>query len=527
MNKNNRICYQNSLSFIAVLFLIIAVLLSGCDIFGSDDKKKKEVDDDFEFTLYTNVNDALLFSATTIAGDSVAFFGERNDLGIPSKVAGAVVQLQNKYINSGEEKIFIENSTFEILFGGFNNLPTRISSDEYTFLFDWESSSAFVLTAIDNEGTGRTQIAINMDELEQEMALLAATGFDSLSFNDQIGKTLFLPGYLCGEPSSEGTLSYFSATKSSIIHIERCGANLDGALVKLNIAQKGGMNEWIMATPLNSGKYRVNIPIGGETMGEKFLEGCESVLSTIGTSCVVSKQLLLSSPLYCSKISLYAGPAAPKVFAACQVAVSAYAATCAIVGWSPLGDLELPEGIEWPSWASPQAYICPSLSYLIDRGVDFIGEPITYTVQLAHPSIKSGYGSYHENIASSPANGPYPNISIQIDGDPDVIGFWADPGNPPAGVGYAVYASMSCVEPGSTIRMSIVGTDGYLNSRNCTVSAADFQNQTCILQVPGASGGVRDVITLVVNGITIDQLTVIFGGGAKPLLADGEIPRIR
>ncbi|TVQ05092.1 MAG: hypothetical protein EA359_04130 [Balneolaceae bacterium] len=519
---------MHSLPFIIVLFLVISIIISGCDIFGSDEKKKKEKEDDFSYTLYTNMNDALLFSATSVAGDSVAFFGERNNLGIPTKVAGAVVQLQNKYINSGDEKIFIDNSTFEILFGGFNNLPTRISSDEYTFIFDWESSSTFVLTAIDNEGTGRTQIAINMDELENEMAMLKSSGFDISGLNNQSRSSLFFPGYLCGDSNEDGTIAYLSGTSSNVIHIERCGANLDGALVRLKIAQKGVIDQWFMTTPINNGRYRANIPIGGDTMGEKFLEGCESVLGVIGSSCEVSKQLLLSSPLYCSKISLYAGPAAPKVFAACQVAVAAYATTCAIVGWSPLGDTELPEGIEWPSWATPQAYICPGLSYLVDRGVDYFGEPIHYTVTISHPSITFGHGSsHHSNVATSPANGPYPDITIKIDGDPDVIGFWADPGNPPAGVGYTVYASMSCVEPGSTIRLSIVGTDGYSNSRSCVVTAANIHNQTCMLQVPGASGGVRDVITLTVNGITIDNLTVIFGGGAKQLLTDGNITRIR
>ena len=82
-------------------------------------------------------------------------------------------------------------------------------------------------------------------------------------------------------------------------------------------------------------------------------------------------------------------------------------------------------------------------------------------------------------------------------------------------MGYTASATLSCVVPGSQIQLSVVGSDGYTDSNTCVSNEDAVQN--CTLNVPGAGeGGVKDIITITLDGQQIGQpLTVVFGGGAN------------
>lgn len=87
-------------------------------------------------------------------------------------------------------------------------------------------------------------------------------------------------------------------------------------------------------------------------------------------------------------------------------------------------------------------------------------------------------------------------ISCDIDGDPTIDSFILDPDFPAKGQSYVATATFHCVPVGSTIKMSIVGTDGYSDSKSVTVSTTSGIAE---LYVPGAETGVRDVCTVVVT----------------------------
>jgi hypothetical protein len=526
MGTTENLNVKNTLPFILVILLFLSGYLAACDIFGSDDKDKKEKET--VFTVYSNLNDALLFSATTAQGDSIAYYGVRNDDGIPTGITGATVQMKNKLVKTSEHEHFIKNSTVEIVTGGLHNLPSKILTEDFTFHFDWESATDVVITTIDNNGRDRTQIAFDLKNPDQDFMQKSASHEPIFnlrkSFSETNSNIPLVSDFQCGDASPEiNYLTASSVTKSSIISINRCGHRLGGANVNLRIDQSGKKSQHFPAseTSAGSGKYSVNIPIADETIGEKVSQTCYSLVGAVGAGCDVAKELYASSAVICGKIAVSSGPLGPKVLAACLTGISGYAYYCSIANWSPDG---LIEGAEW---TTPAQIVCGSIGYVIDRGIDYYGDPLYYSVNIYHESldIKKGEGS-HEDIATSPASGPYPDIDINIQGDPEIDQLRSEPSNPAEGQNYVIYASLNCATQGDILGISIVGTDGYSDSTTCN-QVGGYGNLTCYLQVPGAEGGVKDTITLTLNGNNIGNLTVIFRGGAKSLPANHTIARSR
>lgn len=100
---------------------------------------------------------------------------------------------------------------------------------------------------------------------------------------------------------------------------------------------------------------------------------------------------------------------------------------------------------------------------------------------------------------------PDVNIHCDIDGDPTLDSFTLNPDFPAAGQSYVASATYHCVPVGSTITMSIVGTDGYSNSRTSKVTNT---SGTAELYVPGAETGVKDVCKVVITPTEGKQITM-------------------
>ncbi len=102
-------------------------------------------------------------------------------------------------------------------------------------------------------------------------------------------------------------------------------------------------------------------------------------------------------------------------------------------------------------------------------------------------------------------------ITLDMEGDPVIDAFTLNPSNPGQGVGYTATADFHCIPEGSTITLSIVGTDGYSNS----ITEAISESGSAVLYVPGAASGVYDLCTAVINmpfgeSITM-QASLVFG----------------
>lgn len=103
-------------------------------------------------------------------------------------------------------------------------------------------------------------------------------------------------------------------------------------------------------------------------------------------------------------------------------------------------------------------------------------------------------------------------ISQELEGLPVIDSFVLTPGYPAAGQKYEAKAIFHCIPTGSQVTVSIIGTDGYKNSKTETITSPSGE---AILWVPGAATGVYDVCT--VNIVMPDgqeltmQASLVFG----------------
>lgn len=103
-------------------------------------------------------------------------------------------------------------------------------------------------------------------------------------------------------------------------------------------------------------------------------------------------------------------------------------------------------------------------------------------------------------------------IHYNIEDDPIINSFILQPAYPNAGQGYTATADYHCMPSGSKITLSIIGTDGYTDSKTEILNSV---SGTATLSVPGAASGVYDVCTVTIvtpEGETYSmQASLVFG----------------
>jgi hypothetical protein len=100
-----------------------------------------------------------------------------------------------------------------------------------------------------------------------------------------------------------------------------------------------------------------------------------------------------------------------------------------------------------------------------------------------------------ENI---PSDGPYPTLKVALGDAPTVNQVTLNPASPAVNQSYLATAQLMCLLLGTTVQIGVQGTDGYTNTYQAVVSAADNTDPyTITLHVPGAAtAGIRDVVTV-------------------------------
>jgi len=453
-------------------------------------------------TFYNNIDDALILSILSEEGDSVAYFGEKNAQGVPTAVTSAIIYLRDQKLDTGDDTYRYQNETAYISLEGYNGLPSKIITSDFTFQFEWESESQVVITTIENEGSARSQVALDLTDTPESRSFAPPEG-------------IVQPRTLADRPDqalsqrtapADRMIPDYLKSSSSTITVEQCGIALKDARVTLQLVQDGVFNNY-HTNEVAPGSYLATLPVTGQALYDKVDDACMASLDYVSYGCEAADHMKAMAAATCAKIVLstaVAPPVAAVLGKACVGAFGAYALYCLAGDWTPTLPFDT-----WSLGMTPKEMLCKSIAYTLDRGLKLDGGDITYNVNMFHASLGA---SWHDNLATTPATGPYPNPSISLEGEQEVLSFSASPGNPPPGVGYTAHAQLACVEPGSTIGISIVGTDGYSDSTSC---AASETNQSCSLYVPGAEGGVKDFLTLTVNGVEMQTLEVVFGGGGK------------
>jgi hypothetical protein len=104
-----------------------------------------------------------------------------------------------------------------------------------------------------------------------------------------------------------------------------------------------------------------------------------------------------------------------------------------------------------------------------------------------------------------PENGPVPFFEVSFTGTVSIQNLNIEPADPDPGEDYVATTRIYCPTSGTDITFSIVGTDGYEDSKTVTLEGSSLIN----LNVPSATEGVKDVITVdVLNGPTMSTSIV-------------------
>ena len=131
------------------------------------------------------------------------------------------------------------------------------------------------------------------------------------------------------------------------------------------------------------------------------------------------------------------------------------------------------------------------------------------------PIVRTMNGQNFSGVGSGlvDPDGPYPELAVNVPGKASISTLIIDPSSPTAGQSYTATSSLSCLVSGDVIQISIVGSDGFSDSKSQTVgNTPDLDVE---LAIPGADQGVNDTVTVKVTrvGKVVAQKTVslVFG----------------
>jgi len=196
----------------------------------------------------------------------------------------------------------------------------------------------------------------------------------------------------------------------------------------------------------------------------------------MGKVCFVNELMAAGGCAAISMALAFAGVtavSAPGFFSACESVTAALSEVCVFFN-DPV-----------PGAPSPTQGICQFL-----RENNFTWNTPLYLspVVCALPENIKGLSKYYDGTSA------LPELNVSWGGTPRITDFTLNPPAPLAWVAYDAVANLYCLPAGTRITMSIVGTDGYSDSRVYVVG--DEVHYVATLHVPGSYAGVRDVCTV-------------------------------
>ncbi|MEP5364900.1 MAG: hypothetical protein ABJQ37_13705 [Reichenbachiella sp.] len=464
---------------LALLLICVAIFfINGC---GGDESSDPEPS---RFTLMTNSNDPQFLSVEATSGELIEVFGTRNNFGAPEQIDQIIV----KGIDQKEQVYFLDDQ----------GRPNEILTDNGTkFSLEWLSETDVALTILSPDGS--TQINTEIDLLDNSSGRIqnvdptnGRTQRNNILSATYTSKSMVAAGPTNTE-SSDGTT----------VNVFQCGVPKDADVYVDVETTNGSLIRRLRPIRISEGVYSTKIPNELASTIEPD-EICKSVKSVLDNICMASQieSIPLLGTRICAQLSIAVGSTgvgsvvAGQLFAACEALTFGMELYCSTLGAS----------------AAPGA---PSLADELCNA-EFLDYTITEDIVLKGVVIGLPNNIYSEPQQVS-GNGPYPELYVNLGSETVISGFILEPSIPQPNESYRAIAKLFCLEVGTEIDISIVGSDGYTNSTSYFVSSADSYGEY-ELNVPGALEGVEDVCTLqlkMLDGTTLTRTaSLVFGGGS-------------
>lgn len=446
-----------------------------------------ENDLDFVVTyplIYANLDptDPLVADIITEEGDTAYFFGEKDP-------QGQFLHLTNIIIKQHDV-----DTTTEIFFDNLNR-PTEIRVSNGVFMqFNWIDAQTAALTLISPNGDAQLNTLVDFSSIMEggskgsssakSPKVLSATPRNSSQQTTLSVKPLkFL---------SDGAFMASKSGNTGNLYIEQCGVETN-AQCWVNVWNysdmpyaygRGTFKGRIPCKNVGIGHYQYTLPTG-IVDHHNLADYCDGIMRAISWVCTPSSAIgPVGMHSICTSISTVLASGIVTVEAAaifggvCLSLSSALEVVCNTIGYdgglpgSPsVGDglcaLIREMHVEW----NTPLYLVPTVHCLPN---DVYGMPLVY----------DGTGNLSD-------------FYVTWGGNPGINNFTLNPPAPSAYEAYVAVAELSCLPAGTSVTMSIVGTDGYMNSQNVVVGNELHYEAT--LNVPGSYSGVLDICTVRLN----------------------------
>ncbi|MCH6235122.1 hypothetical protein MMU05_14240 [Aquiflexum sp. AIY15W] len=443
------------------LFLLI-VLVNGC--YPQEDANDKQ-EAESGFTFMTSPDDRMILSYIDPEGNIFDVWGDKDSQGKPVSIDQITIKSKG--------------DTTQLLINEAGN-PVQIFTQEgVVFSFDWISEVEGSLSVLSSDGLEQINTQINLGNHTEgnsgnENNLRKTVG------SIRKGKPIKLE--LKGENSSKDRVISENSLGNLNVYVNSCNApsNLDNMLVIVR-NKSGEIIDRFPTKQIGNGHYVTNIPLG--VGAYKPSEYFNSATELIDKLCIVDQQIpdyaeFAAAEVICAQLSMafvasgIGTPFALQALTACAGLALTYKAICTINDAIKLSNL--------------------ANSEFLNRKIQ--EDIVIYAKVFSAIPYKE---SQRITVTSFP---PFPDLYVDLGSKVDLKSLTINPIYPKAGEDYFAISSFKCLEVGSLVKMSVLGSDGYEDSISFNISTSQSGGEFK-LQVPGADTGVQDVITLEVSDI--------------------------
>lgn len=452
--------------YILLLVFIFSEIRCTKEKNGSNDDAAKS-----NFVVMTNADDPLLVTYAK-EGNTIDFFGQRDSEGVPTKV----------------DKVIVGNSTDTTIYDlDETGRPIKVATQNGTqYEFNWITAQKAVLTIL--SGDGLTQINTSVDFSDGS---LKSNEISNVS--KRIKKPLRLTFSTPEAKSFKSTASEGNCT----VNVNSCGGPTY-ADVMVFVKSENGQTLGVFPTKsITKGIYTTTIPTNlAPTMNPS--EICNSIVATLEPACVLND--IPGIPLYlCSSISAalaasgVGAPAAALILASCSSVAAGIELYCTTIGYSPV-----------PGTPSIADQICNSQT---------LNRTMAEDIVIIARATSLPYNTYSLGKLVK-GSGPFPDLSIELSSETAIRTLKLIPSSPVAGQDYVAEGNIFCLIAGTTVKLTIVGSDGYTDNTEYAVTTIQPEG-LFTLTVPGGDLGVNDVVTLEItlpNGTKLTRTaSLVFG----------------
>ena len=466
-DEDGNVCTKSSKTGVSIYVTrsqFTTITFSDNDLVFVEDLPRIEVDLD-----PTNPLIACILNETA---DTAYIFGTKDNSGRPLKVSNVLIKEHDKTINT------------DIFFDSLERPIEIWASNGVIMQFTWLGEDAAALTLIDPvSGEQLNTIAyFNSDNTTG-----GAKGVNGDAKTMRSDSTVLTVRPMYTEQGKAYSLSKDSPNTSSLksgdFWVNQCGVPTD-AQCWVNVYDYSNMTgsygygkfrTRIPVDKIGTGHYKYHIPNGIMTQ-HNLADYCDVITDVMGKVCFVNELMAAGGCAAISMALAFAGVtavSAPGFFSACESVTAALSVVCVFFN-DPV-----------PGAPSPTQGLC---QFLREKNIAWNTPLYLSPVVCALPENIKGLSKYYDGTSA------LPELNVSWGGTPRITDFTLNPPAPLAWVAYDAVANLYCLPEGTRITMSIVGTDGYSNSRVYVVG--DEVHYVATLHVPGSYAGVRDVCTV-------------------------------